>query len=55
MLAKIADFYEEEVDQAVEALTSAMEPLMIVILGVTVGGVVIAMYMPMFTMISALK
>jgi type IV pilus assembly protein PilC len=55
MLAKIADFYEEEVDQAVEALTSAMEPLMIVILGVTVGGVVIAMYMPMFTMISAMK
>jgi type IV pilus assembly protein PilC len=55
MLAKIADFYEEEVDQAVEALTSAMEPLMIVFLGVTVGGIVIAMYMPMFTMISALK
>jgi type IV pilus assembly protein PilC len=55
MLAKIADFYEEEVDQAVEALTSAMEPLMIVILGVTIGGVVIAMYMPMFTMISAMK
>jgi type IV pilus assembly protein PilC len=55
MLAKIADFYEEEVDTAVEALTSAMEPLMIVILGVTVGGVVIAMYMPLFTLISALK
>lgn len=55
MLAKIADFYEEEVDQAVEALTAAMEPLMIVLLGITVGGVVIAMYMPMFTMISAMK
>jgi type IV pilus assembly protein PilC len=55
MLAKIADFYEEEVDTAVDALTSAMEPLMIVLLGTTVGGVVIAMYMPMFTMISAIK
>jgi type IV pilus assembly protein PilC len=55
MLSKIADFYEEEVDHAVEALTSAMEPMLIVFLGITVGGVVIAMYMPMFTMISALK
>ncbi len=55
MLAKIADFYEEEVDAAVEALTSAMEPLLIIFLGITVGGVVIAMYMPLFTMISALK
>lgn len=55
MLAKIADFYEEEVDQAVEALTAAMEPMMIVFLGISVGGVVIAMYMPMFTMISAMK
>jgi type IV pilus assembly protein PilC len=55
MLAKIADFYEEEVDQAVEALTAAMEPLMIVFLGVSVGGIVISMYMPMFTMISAMK
>jgi type IV pilus assembly protein PilC len=54
MLAKIADFYEAEVDQAVEALTSAMEPMMIVFLGVTVGGIVISMYMPMFTMISAM-
>ena len=55
MLAKIADFYEEEVDNAVEALTSAMEPLMIVILGTTVGGVVVAMYMPIFSMVNALK
>ncbi len=55
MLAKIADFYEEEVDTAVEALTSAMEPLMIVILGTTVGGVVVAMYMPIFSMVNALK
>jgi type IV pilus assembly protein PilC len=55
MLEKIAEFYETEVDQAVEALTAAMEPLMIVILGVSVGGIVISMYMPMFTMISAMK
>ena len=55
MLEKIADFYEDEVDQAVEALTAAMEPLMIVFLGTSVGGIVIAMYMPMFTMISAMK
>lgn len=55
MLAKIADFYEAEVDEAVEALTSAMEPALIVFLGITVGGVVIAMYMPMFTMIQAIK
>jgi len=55
MLAKIADFYEAEVDEAVEAITSAMEPALIVFLGTTVGGVVIAMYMPMFTMIQALK
>ncbi len=55
MLTKIADFYEDEVDAAVEALTSAMEPALIVFLGITVGGVVIAMYMPLFTMIQALK
>ena len=55
MLMKIADFYEAEVDEAVEALTSAMEPLLIVFLGISVGGVVIAMYMPMFTMIQAIK
>jgi type IV pilus assembly protein PilC len=55
MLAKIADFYEEEVDTAVDALTSAMEPLMIVVLGTTVGGVVIAMYMPIFSMVNAIK
>jgi type IV pilus assembly protein PilC len=55
MLAKIAEFYETEVDQAVENLTAAMEPMLILFLGITVGGVVIAMYMPMFTMISAMK
>ncbi|HEX7485609.1 MAG TPA: type II secretion system F family protein [Vicinamibacterales bacterium] len=54
MLAKIADFYEEEVDAAVAGLLTLMEPIMIAILGVIVGGIVIAMYMPIFGMISKL-
>jgi type IV pilus assembly protein PilC len=48
MLAKIADFYEEEVDQAVNALTSLMEPIMIVFLGGIIGTIMISMYMPIF-------
>jgi type IV pilus assembly protein PilC len=48
MLAKIADFYDEEVDQAVDALTAMLEPLMMVFLGGTVGGMLIAMYLPIF-------
>jgi type IV pilus assembly protein PilC len=52
MLNKIADFYEDEVDQAVENLTSMMEPLIMAFLGVVVGGFVIAMYMPIFSMAS---
>jgi type IV pilus assembly protein PilC len=55
MLAKIADFYEEEVDNAVGALTSLLEPLMIVFLGVCVGGIVVAMYMPIFKMVTLVK
>ena len=54
MLAKIADFYEEEVDTAVAGLLTLLEPLMIAILGGIVGGIVIAMYMPIFAMISKL-
>jgi type IV pilus assembly protein PilC len=50
MLSKIADFYDEEVDQAVENLTSLIEPFMLVFLGVTIGGLVIAMYLPIFKM-----
>jgi type IV pilus assembly protein PilC len=50
MLSKIADFYDDEVDQAVENLTSMMEPLIMLFLGIVVGGFVIAMYMPIFTM-----
>ena len=52
MLNKVADFYEEEVDIAVGTLTSLLEPLMVIFLGVVVGGVVIAMYLPIFKLIS---
>jgi type IV pilus assembly protein PilC len=55
MLTKIADFYDEEVDTAVEALLAAMEPIMIVVLGVVVGGMIVAMYLPIFDMINAVK
>ncbi|MGQ9484444.1 MAG: type II secretion system F family protein [Desulfosoma sp.] len=48
MLAKVADFYDEEVDATVEALTSLLEPMLIVFLGVTIGGLLVAMYMPIF-------
>jgi type IV pilus assembly protein PilC len=48
MLGKVADFYEDEVDQAVESLSSLMEPLIMVILGVLIGGLVVAMYLPIF-------
>jgi len=55
MLQKIADFYEEEVDAAVKDLLTALEPIMIVFLGVVVGGVVISMYLPLFTLIGKLS
>jgi type IV pilus assembly protein PilC len=48
MLSKIADFYEAEVDDAVEALSSLMEPMIMVVLGTLIGGMVIAMYLPIF-------
>jgi type IV pilus assembly protein PilC len=50
MLGKIADFYEAEVDDAVEALSSLMEPMIMVVLGTLIGGMVIAMYLPIFKM-----
>ena len=53
MLTKIADFYEEEVDQAVEALTSLIEPLLMAFLGIVVGGLVIALYLPIFQIAGA--
>jgi type IV pilus assembly protein PilC len=55
MLGKIADFYEQEVDSAIANLLTLMEPLMIGFLGVTIGGIVIAMYMPLFTLIGKLS
>jgi type IV pilus assembly protein PilC len=55
MLSKIADFYEEEVDAAVKDLLTALEPVMIVFLGVVVGGVVISMYLPLFSLIGKLS
>ena len=54
MLQKIADFYEEEVDAAVKDLLTALEPVMIVFLGLVVGGVVISMYLPLFSLIGKL-
>ncbi|BFU92591.1 MAG: Type IV pilus assembly protein TapC [Nitrospira sp.] len=54
MLGKIADFYEDEVDQAVTNLTALLEPMMMVFLGVTVGFIVVAMYLPIFSMASAI-
>jgi type IV pilus assembly protein PilC len=55
MLAKIADFYDDEVDTAVGALTALLEPLMIVFLGVVIGGLVVAMYLPIFRLVTLVK
>ena len=53
MLSKVADFYEEDVDNAVDALSSLLEPIIMSILGVLVGGLVVAMYLPIFKLGSA--
>jgi type IV pilus assembly protein PilC len=55
MLSKIADFYDDEVDTAVSTLTSLLEPIMIVFLGVVVGGLVVAMYHPIFKLVTLVK
>lgn len=55
MLGKVADFYEQEVEAMVDALTSLLEPLMIVVLGGAVGGMVVALYMPMFNIINLIE
>ena len=55
MLEKIADFYDEEVDQAVDNMTALIEPFMLVFLGVTIGGLVVAMYLPIFKMAGAIS
>jgi type IV pilus assembly protein PilC len=54
MLGKIADFYDDEVDQAVASLTSLLEPMMMVFLGTVIGFIVIAMYLPIFKMASVI-
>ena len=54
MLGKIADFYEQEVDAAIANLLTLMEPILIGFLGVTIGSIVIAMYLPLFTLIGKL-
>ncbi len=55
MLAKVADFYEREVEEAVASLSAAIEPLLIVFLGVIVGFIVVRMFLPLFQVISALS
>lgn len=55
MLSKVADFYDEEVEQAVKALTSLLEPMMMVLIGGMVGSMIIGMYLPMFSVISAIQ
>ena len=50
MLSKVADYYEEEVDNAVDAMTSLMEPMIMAFLGVVIGGLVVGMYLPIFKM-----
>jgi type IV pilus assembly protein PilC len=55
MLEKIADFYDEEVDQAVAAMTSLIEPIVIVLMGAVIGGLLVSMYLPMFDLIGAIK
>ena len=55
MLGKIADFYEEEVDAAISALTSIIEPIMIIVVGLVVGTIIISMYLPMFKLLTLIK
>jgi type IV pilus assembly protein PilC len=55
MLAKIADFYEDQVDASVKSLTSILEPVMIIMVGGIVGFIVIAMYLPLFKVYDAIK
>ena len=55
MLGKIADFYEQEVDAAIANLLTLMEPILIGFLGVTIGSIVVAMYLPLFTLIGKLS
>jgi type IV pilus assembly protein PilC len=55
MLTKVADFYDDEVDTAVASLTTLLEPAIIVVLGVVIGGLVIAMYLPIFKLVTVIR
>ena len=55
MLGKIADFYEDEVDSSIQSLTSIIEPILMIGVGIMVGTIVIAMYMPMFKMLTLIE
>jgi type IV pilus assembly protein PilC len=55
MLERVADFYDQEIEATVDALTSLLEPLLIVVMGATVGGMVVALYMPMFNIINLVQ
>jgi type IV pilus assembly protein PilC len=55
MLGKIADFYEDEVDSAIQSLTSIIEPVMMIGVGLMVGVIIISMYLPMFKMLTLVK
>ena len=55
MLGKIADFYDDEVDMSVNNLTALLEPILMIFLGVVIGTIVIAMYLPIFKMITVIK
>jgi len=55
MLAKVADFYDQEVDDAVNAITSLIEPILIIVMGVAVGGILISLYLPMFNIANLIQ
>jgi type IV pilus assembly protein PilC len=55
MLGKIADFYEDEVDASIQSLTSIIEPILMIGVGVMVGTIVISMYLPMFKLLTLIK
>ena len=55
MLSKIADFYEDEVDASIQSLTSIIEPILMIGVGIMVGTIVIAMYLPMFKLLTLIK
>jgi type IV pilus assembly protein PilC len=55
MLGKVADFYEDEVDTAIQTLTSIIEPLMMIAVGLVVGVIIISMYLPMFKLLSLIQ